>query len=55
MGYPQEFFCDTLIGRRGFGDAVGCVEAAASDDIQEIMSLGGCLMWNNIAVFGGRV
>ena len=39
-----------LFGRSGFGDAVGSVEAAASDDIQEITFLGSCLMWNNAAV-----
>ena len=44
-----------LLGCSGFGYAVGCVEDEASDDIQEIISLGGCLMWNNAAVCGGRV
>ena len=44
-----------LLGRSGFGDAVGSVEAAASDDIQEITFLGGCLMWNDAAVCGGRI
>ena len=44
-----------LIGRSGFDDAVGCIEATASDGIQEIMSLGGCLVWNDVAVCGGRV
>ena len=36
-----------LLGRSGFGNSVGKVKAAASDDIQEIMFLGGCLMWND--------
>ena len=44
-----------LIGCSIFGDALGCVKAAVSNDIQEITSLGGCLMWNNAAVCGGRV
>ena len=66
---PQEFVCDAwmceecvppipffrLLGRSGFGDAVGCVEAAASNDIQEITFLGGCLMWNDAAVCGDRI
>ena len=61
---PQEFVCDScmfeecappipvsrLLGRSGFGNTVGCVEAAASDNIQEITFLGGCLMWNDAAV-----
>ena len=44
-----------LLGCSGFGGAVGSVEAAASDDIQEITLLGGCLMWNDAAVCGGRI
>ena len=44
-----------LLGRSGFGDAVGSVEAAASDDIQEITSLGSCLMCNNAAVCCGKI
>ena len=44
-----------LISRSGVGDAVGSVEAAASNNIQEIMLLGGCLMWNDAAVCGGRI
>ena len=44
-----------LLVRSGFGDAVGCVEDAASNDIQEIASLGGCLMCNDVTVCGGRV
>ena len=44
-----------LLGCNGFGDAVGCVEAAASDDIQEITVLGVCLMWNDAAVCGDRI
>ena len=45
----------SLLDRSGFGDAIGCIESAASDDIQEITFLGGCLMWNNAAVFGDRI
>ena len=44
-----------LLGRSGFGDSVGSVEAVASDDIQEITSLGGCLMWNDASVCCGRI
>ena len=44
-----------LHGRSGFGDAVGIVEAAARDDIQEITFLGGCLMWNYATVCCGRI
>ena len=55
---PQEFVCDSqvfeecapptlvarLFGRSGFDDAIGSVDAASSNDIQEITFLGGCLM-----------
>ena len=44
-----------LFGRSGFGDAVGSVEAAASDDIQEISFLGSCLIWNDTAVCCGNI
>ena len=44
-----------MLGRSGFGDAVGSVEAAASDDIQEITFLGSCLMWNDAAVCCGKI
>ena len=44
-----------LLGCSGFGDSVGSVEAAASDDIQEITFLGDFLMWNNAAVYCGRI
>ena len=46
---------DRMLDRSGFGDAVGCVKASTSDDIQEITFLGGCLRWNNAAVCGGRI
>ena len=39
-----------LIGRSSFGYSLGFVEDAASDNIQEIISLGGSLMWNDAAV-----
>ena len=39
----------------GFGDAVVSVEAAASDDIQEITFLCSCLMWNDAALCCGRI
>ena len=44
-----------MLGHSGFGDAVGSVEAAASDDIQEITFLGSCFMWNNAAVCCGKI
>ena len=44
-----------MIGCSGFGDAIGSVEADASDDIHEITFLGGCLMWKDAAVCGGRI
>ena len=65
----QEFVCDywvcekfapyipvtRLLGRSGFGNAVGCVEADASEDTLEKTNLGNCLMWNDATVCGGRV
>ena len=44
-----------MLSRSGFDDAVGIVEAAANDDIQEIKFLSCCLMWNDAAVCGGRI
>ena len=44
-----------LLGRSGFGDAVGSVEAVAIDDIQEITFLGRCLMCNDAAVCCGKI
>ena len=44
-----------LIGRSGFGDAVGSVDAAASNNIQEITFLAGSLTWNDDAVCGVRI
>ena len=46
---------DRMLGCSGFGYAIESVEASASDDIQEITFLGGCLMWNDASVFGGRI
>ena len=65
----QEFLCDAwvcdkftpyilvtiMIRCSGFGNAVGCVKSAASDDTKEIKSLCGCLMGNNAAFYGGRL
>ena len=39
-----------MLGSSSFGDSLGCVEDAASENIQEIISLGGSLMWNDAAV-----
>ena len=44
-----------LLGRSGFSDAVGSVESAASDDIQEITFLGSRLRWNDATICGGRI
>ena len=44
-----------LLSRSGFGDDVGSVEVADSNDIQEITFMGGCLIWNDAAVCGGRI
>ena len=44
-----------LLGRSGFGNDVGNVEATARNYIQEITFLGGCLMCNDDAVCGGRI
>ena len=44
-----------LIDRSGFGYAVGCVEADASNNIQEITSMGGYLMCNDDTVSDERV
>ena len=46
---------DRLLGHSGFGDAVGSVNAAASNDIQEITFLGVFLTRNDAAVCGGRI
>ena len=61
---PQEFVCDScmfeecappipvprLLGHSGVGDAVESVKTAAINDIQDKMSLDGCLMWHYAAV-----
>ena len=44
-----------MLGHSIFGDSLGRVKDAASDNIQEIISLDGSLMWNNAAVCGGRM
>ena len=44
-----------LICRSGFGDSFGRVNYAASDNTQEVISLGGVLTWNDAAVCGGRM
>ena len=43
------------LGCSGFGDALGSVEAAASNDIQEITFMGSCLIRNDAAVCCGRI
>ena len=44
-----------LLSRSGFGDTVGSVKDAANNDIQGILFLGGCLMWNDATVYGGKI
>ena len=44
-----------MFGRSGFGNPLGHVEDEANVNIQEIISLGGSLMWNNAAIYGGRM
>ena len=51
----QPFPVFIMLGCSGFGNAVGRVEAAASDDIQEITFLVSCLMWNDAAVCCGKI
>ena len=53
--FAQSIPVTILFGRSGFGDAIGCIEAATGDDTQEFTSLGGCSMWNNAAICSGRV
>ena len=53
--YSPHFPVARLLGHSGFGNDVGSVEAAPSDDTQEITFLGGCLMWNNAAVGCGNI
>ena len=44
-----------LVGRSGFGSAVRLTKDAVSDDIQDITFLGGCLIWNDAAIYGDRI
>ena len=44
-----------MLGHSGFGDYFGHVEDAASYNIQEIIFLSISLMWNDAAVYGGRM
>ena len=44
-----------LLSSSGFGNAVGSVEDAAINDIQEITFLRGCLMCKGAAVCGSRI
>ena len=47
--------CQTACLQWFFGNAVGCVEATASNDIQDITFLGGALMWKYANVCGDRI
>ena len=44
-----------LLGHILFGNSFGCVDDAASENIQEIISMGSGLMWNFANVCGGRM
>ena len=44
-----------MIVHSGFGNYGGCVEATASDYIQNITFLSVYLMWNDAAVYGDRI
>ena len=44
-----------LLGCSGFGDSSVCVEDDDSENIQEIIFMGGGLMWNDEALCGGRM
>ena len=46
---------DRLIGLSVFGGSFVHVEDSDSDNIQEIISLGRNLVWNDSAVCGGRI
>ena len=43
------------MGSSGFGDSFGSVDDAASDNIQEVISLGRGLMCNDAVICGGRM
>ena len=65
----REFVCDAcvweecvpsfpfsrLFGCSVFGNSLGCVDDADGANIQEILSMGGSLMWNDSTVWGGRM
>ena len=53
--YALHITVPRLIGRSGFVGAVASVEAAASNDIQEIMILGSCVLSNDATVCDGRI
>ena len=44
-----------MLDRGRFDDAVGCVEAAASNDIKEITFLGSCLMYNDATLYDDTI
>ena len=44
-----------MLGRSDFGDPLGHVEDAASENVQEIISMGDSLMCNYAAVCGGKM
>ena len=44
-----------LLGCSGFADSFGQFDDDASDNIQEIISMGSGFMWNDADIFGGRM
>ena len=44
-----------LLDHSGFGKSFGYVKDVAINNMQKIISLGGCFMWNNAVVCGGRM
>ena len=53
--YAPYFPVSRIIGRSGSGDSFGHVKDAVGDNIQEIISLGGGLVWNDAAICGWRM
>ena len=52
--FAPSFLVTIMLGRSAFGNCFGHIEDAASDNIQDIIFLGGGLMLNDADLFGGR-
>ena len=44
-----------LLGFSSFNNSLGCVEDTSRDNIQEVISMGGILIWNYATVCGGII